>query len=198
MNTTETRDATEPTPACRRLRADFAAMGLDPAPVCPETATADQLRALLKWARAWRECPDRRRLEARGYSYPPIDPDFDPDNDWLRFERWMRGEPLTWNYVREFGPLAEPVGEAAIEAEVERIFDRLESRGVIVDLMGDIPAARVMEYLRRELAGAEFEFLAPNSYQHLGCTGECEGCFQTDGCELAFADDDPEEDDDEA
>jgi len=58
-----------------------------------------QLLNLSQWVCLYGACPDRAKLEARGFLYPPVDPGFDPDSDWLRFERWMKGEPLTWTLL---------------------------------------------------------------------------------------------------
>src|SRR3972149_3447691 len=86
----------------RRLKRQFAAFGLDLGPVWGPTPhnlerENDQLRQLLDWVTAWYREPDRQSMTARGYEFPPIDPDFDPDTDWLRLERWLRHEPLGWN-----------------------------------------------------------------------------------------------------
>ena len=181
-----------------RVRAAFAALGLDPEPLCPAgTGTAKQRRALLEWAHAWRACPDRRELEAKGYREPPVEPAFDPESDWARFECWMRGKPLVWNYVREFGPLAEMVDDAAVEAEIERVLQRLEERGIVLDLMDDVPARLVYDYLRRELAETAFEVTAPGTRQHMGCSDDCARCFQRAWCDLAM-DDDLEDEEEEA
>lgn len=195
MKTLQANDATERED--ERVRAAFAALGLDPEAVCPAgPGSAGQRRALLAWARAWRDCPDRSALEKRGYHYPPVEPDIDPETDWLRFERWMRGEPLAWNYVKEFGPLAELADDAALRAELDRVLQRLEERGIVLDLMDDVPARLVYDYLRRELAETEFEVTGPGTRQHMGCSDECDRCFQRAWCDLAM-DDDLEDDEEE-
>jgi hypothetical protein len=52
------------------------------------------LRHLLDWVEKYTEYRDRKRLEAEGYHFPPIDPDISPEEDWYRFKEWIHGHPL--------------------------------------------------------------------------------------------------------
>ena len=143
---------------------------------------------IVRWADAYARWPSRAEMQKRGFLYPPVSPDCDPDSDWVRFERWMRHEPLTWNFRREFGPLRFPseMNDAEIEAEVDRIEGLLAQRGVVVDIPETVPARSLYAYLLEELTNTDFEFLGPATQCHLtGCTGDCEGCFQRPWCEAA-------------
>ncbi len=174
------------------LKRAFQAMGLDPTPVTdtPEDAEAENghLRALLKWAYAYRMCPDRKKLESRGFMFPPVEPDCDPDTDWLRFERWMRGKPTEWRYADDFGPLkqAAALSDSEIEKALKTVVKNLAKRNMLVEFQPGIPARLVYSYLRDELDRQSFEFLAPGTTCHLdGCHGSCPDCFQRPWCDLA-------------
>ncbi len=148
---------------------------------------------LTDWVQAYRQHGSRAALAAIGYLYPPVEPDCDPDNDWLLFERWLQGLPVRWNYVDTYGPLPDSsrLTEAAVEAVLGQVFTRLAERNVIAEFCDGVPARAVYEHLCRELAEARFEYLAPQTHLHLsGCTGDCDGCFQRPWCEqdLALAD----------
>ena len=73
----------------RELKAEFERRGLEldgvwsPSPDDPELENR-QLLALMDWVRAYQALADRREMEKRGYLYPPVDPDCDPDTDWLQ------------------------------------------------------------------------------------------------------------------
>jgi hypothetical protein len=78
---------------------EFAACGLDFSQVfCsdPDDLKRENLllRRLLDWVQKYTECGDREQMEAEGYRYPPIDPDISPEDDWYRFELWLKGQPL--------------------------------------------------------------------------------------------------------
>ncbi len=176
----------------RRLKRWFDDRGLDlsevwiPTPGDPEVENR-QLRLLQMWVDAYLTFGDRRELEDRGFRYPPIEPDFDPDSDWARFERWIRGEPLSWSYVEQFGPLPEPAGlsDDQLEETLREITNRLERRNVILMIHQGVPPRLVFRFLRRELEETRFEFLCPTGTFWLdGCDGDCPSCFQRPWCEV--------------
>jgi len=146
------------------------------------------LRDILRWTDAYSRWPSRAEMEKRGFLYPPVNPDFDPDADWLRFQRWMSLEPVTWNFCREFGPLGFPakLTDRKIESELVRIQEQLTSRGVALDISANVPPRTLYTYLQTELTETDFEFLPPASRCHLtGCQGCCEECFQHQWCEIS-------------
>jgi hypothetical protein len=149
-----------------------------------------RLMEILRWVRAYRACPDRQRLEAGGFHFPPVDPDIDPDSDWVRFERWMRGEALSWDYEDEFGVLEDPdaMSDGQVKAEVERIMERLASRNVVVTLNEGVPDRVAYLYLRRELReGGEFDFAGEGTFAQMGCSAHCPSCHQRPWCDSGAA-----------
>lgn len=182
------------------LRQEFARRGLDPAPVCGESAGDPEgenwrLRRLLDWVKAYRRFPDRRALERRGFTFPPVEPDCDPESDWERFERWVTGRPLTWNFVREFGDLpdADSLTDTQVSAELARITERLAGRGVVFALEDGIPPRPRYDYLRKTLHETDFDFLPPGTTCLMGeCGGYCPDCFQRPWCDLGQEWDDAE------
>lgn len=174
------------------LKRAFQTLGLDPVHVTePAESPEDEnahLGLLLRWALAYRACPDRKKLEKRGFLFPPVQPDWDPEVDWLRFERWMRGQPTTWTYASEFGELKRPeeFGEDEIERELEKVIDNLAERGVDVEFQPGVPARLSYAYLKKEIDKEPFEFLPRGAFIHIdGCGGGCPDCFQRPWCEFA-------------
>lgn len=115
------------------------------------------------------------------------------DDEWLRYDRWMRGEPLRWSYVREYGapPPADALDEEAMRRELQVIATNLEKRGVILSLQDGVPLSLAYAYVTSVITWEEFEFTAPNVFTVLdGCDGDCPGCFQrawcASGCDLSW------------
>ncbi|MBN1676193.1 MAG: hypothetical protein JXR37_34435 [Kiritimatiellae bacterium] len=190
MQTTDAKDRQE---QCD-LMAEFERFGLDPARVW-EPASEDvaqqnrQLRSLLDWVLIYRRLPDRKELEKCGYLFPPVWPGSGPDEDWLRFERWVRGKPATWWYETECGPLpdSDSLTDIQIAVELEKVKESLAQRGVVVDLNPDVPARPVYEALCRELKRQDFEITGPATQCHLLlCSGYCPDCFQRPWCEVGL------------
>ena len=181
------------------LKGESERLGLDPAQAsrpCPDESPEsrnDRLRSLLAWALAYRSCPDRARLERQGYLFPPVEPDIDPDTDWLRFERWMKGLPVTWDAPTEFGGMTPPelLSDVEIERELNAVEKRLAEHRVLLDFMQGVPRRAIYAYLAETLPEIELEILAPGSACVIsGCDGWCPDCFQRRWCELSeeFAD----------
>ncbi|MBU4459644.1 MAG: hypothetical protein KJ579_03665 [Verrucomicrobia bacterium] len=97
------------------VRDSFRKMGLDPAEVLegmshdPERESRC-LRALLRWATAYRRQGSRQALEKNGFLFPPVQPGIDQDTDWLRFESWVTGRKNAF-----------PMAECGSAAELERV-----------------------------------------------------------------------------
>jgi len=158
-----------------------------PSPGDPELENR-QLRQLWDWVEAYRQCPVRSVMENKGYEFPPIEPDCDPDSDWVRFERWMTGQPVEWNFARDFGEVIDPdtLTDCQAEFELKKIEELLAERGIRLMFTEGVPARAILAYLKRELQTSQFEYLAPNAEITLmGCTGWCEDCFQQKWCETA-------------
>lgn len=177
----------------RALRETLEARGLavedvmEPAP--DAVSERRRLEEITLWVLAWeRFGGNRQAMSAAGYRYPPVEPDFDPDGDWLLFERWVRGRPVRWNYTRIFGPMPDPAAlhAAGLAAELERVRRRLDARGVCLELAPRLPPAETYKWLRQNLPGMHFEYLAAGTRLHLdGCGGDCRDCFQRPWCETA-------------
>lgn len=177
----------------RRLQRTFKAQGLplddvwQPNPADPDLEN-HQLRSLLAWVEAYRACPDRAQLAKHGFLYPPVEPGFDPDADWLRFERWMRGEPLCWHFGKEYGELrpAELLSDGEIETVYTRVVEWLAEHSVDVALSEAMPVREAYSYLRKLLAKEPFEYMPQGSFHVLdGCGGWCPDCPQQRWCDRA-------------
>ncbi len=173
------------------LRSAFRELGLDPLEVWvppDDLCVANrQLRHLLRWACAYRQCPDRKQLVLDGFEYPPVEPDLGPENDWFLFERWMRGEPLRWTLRAEMAGRrpADQMDDREIVTAVEEIRGLLAARGVSLDLRDGTPARAAYEYLLKTLTEEDFEHTGPGVVTHLdGCSGYCPDCFQRPWCDL--------------
>jgi len=182
------------------LKAEVGKLGLKldgvwtPTPGDPDLENV-QLRLLLEWVRVYRALPDRRKLEKRGYCFPPIDPDCDPDTDWVRFERWVKGRPLTWRFtpsdLSEFKNPAE-VTDAEAESLLEKLLGKLEDRDIAVDIHDGVPARLAYALVRKE-AESEFEVTAPGTTTHIGCSAYCPECVQRPWCEVGREESWPED-----
>ncbi len=173
------------------LRQEFKLRGLNPAEVFSgDTEDVERenrvLRSLLEWVDAYREYPDRKQLAEQGYEFPPVEPDCDPDTDWLRFERWITGKPVSWDVSREIlteKELAELTDEE-VSAALKELCDFLEARSVIVEFESDIPARLVYRQVASFLAEEPVPFMGSATTMHLdGCSGYCPGCVSRPWCE---------------
>jgi hypothetical protein len=133
---------------------------------------------------AYEQCPDIEELQRRGYHYPPVEPDMGIENDWLRFERWVRGKDLTWQYEDVFGALPDTstLDEAALSAELEKLFENLVSRNICFYVYDGVPD-RITYLLAKQCLREPFEHSAPNTVTHIGCNAWCPGCLQRPWCE---------------
>ncbi|MDD5705002.1 MAG: hypothetical protein PHR35_03695 [Kiritimatiellae bacterium] len=176
-------------------RADLAALlaqGLDPADIGwePDGPCDPQwsLAVIADWLRVWRLTGgDRAEMARRGYHFPPVEPDCDPDQDWLTFERWAAARPLTWRYEEEEGelPPAGTLSEAEVMATFTAITAKLSARGVDVMLAEGTPVRTRYAWLREELLARPIAYLAPDTRLVLdGCGGDCESCFQQSWCDI--------------
>lgn len=177
----------------RLLKEFFVRQGLklediwEPTPGNQELENA-QLCELSRWVCAYGACPDRKKLEKEGYVYPPVDPCIDPETDWIRFERWMKGQPLSWSLPDQFYRCGDPAKLDDDEAAewLKQVIGYLAERNVFVEFVGELPDRIALEYLLRIAREQPFEFSGDNSITHLtGCTCWCEECFQRPWCKMA-------------
>ncbi len=175
-----------------RLKSEFIRRGLDPEAVWeplgedPEVHLR-QLRKLLDWVEVYETHRDRETLEEMGYLYPPVHPCIDPESDWLRFERWMAGEPVTHTLRQHLPedaafPPAEKLSDEDISAKIEILTEGLEKMSCQLVTNPDIPPRLTYAYLR-EYLDKPMELLGPGMWNLDGCTGYCPECFQRPWCE---------------
>jgi len=104
-----------------------------------------QLRSLLDWVDAFKEYGgNRKKMEADGYHFPPLSYDFGPDEDWIRFRKWMAGQKirgkiksrLPFNFdIKDSGYLSDD----QIIIELERLESELDRLHFSVDLKEGLP-----------------------------------------------------------
>ena len=174
-----------------RLKSAFARRGLDlkaawePVGEDPEVHLR-QLRNLLEWVEVYETHRDRETLEEMGYLYPPVHPCIDPESDWLRFERWMAGEPVT-HTLRQYlpedvaFPPAETLSDGDISAKIGLLTKGLEKMGCQLVTNPGIPSRLIYAYLI-EYLDKPMEVLGAGVWNLDGCTGYCPECFQRPWC----------------
>jgi hypothetical protein len=148
-----------------------------------------QLRDLLDWVDAFKEFGgNRKKMEAEGYHFPPLSFDLDPDEDWLRFRRWMAGQQIRGKLKSRL-PSDFIIKESAdlndeqISQELERLERELERLHCSVDLKEELPPRLVYDHLLETLE-EEFDFIMMGCWHLDGCTGYCPDCFQRPWCEF--------------
>lgn len=155
-----------------------------------------RLLELLKWVRAYHAMPERARLELQGYLYPPVEQGYDPDADWMQFERWMKGLPLRWAFATEYGQLPDEdtLDDAALDATLQRMEAWLAARGVVVELQSNLPPRVAYRCLQKELLEEPFEYMPKGCTCHVtACSGYCPGCLQRPWCESGLEEEWPED-----
>lgn len=127
-------------------------------------------------------------MEAEGYDFPPIDPDFAPDNDWFLFERWMKGLPLRLRLIDQLAGVysiknPQDLDDATLASELELLTKALAKVRISVDLKMDVPLQLVYTYVLEQLP-EEFILMVEGCMHLDGCSGYCPGCFQRPWCEF--------------
>ncbi len=175
----------------KSLKKEFEILNLDLSQVF--TPTADDLerenillKHLLDWVQKYSECHDRKKMEAEGYEFPPIDPYISPENDWYLFERWMNGLPVR-SKLKEQLPQkfvlkkTEELSDEEILIELQKLSEAMEVAGNSIGFNDGIPARLVYNYLLETLE-EENEFFIDGGWVNDGCTGYCPDCFQRPWC----------------
>lgn len=145
------------------------------------------LHNLLEWVQKYTMYRNRQMMEMDGYIYPPIDPDISPEEDWFRFERWVKGEPLRQilidmlpaNYIPK-----NPTHLTDIEIlqELEILAKYLAEVYVLFQFNEDVPPRLAYNHLL-EVLEDEFEIMKEGYWILDGCTSDCPSCFQRPWCE---------------
>lgn len=173
------------------LKAEFARRNLDLAQVwlpSPDDIELEnrQLRALLDWVEAFEQYGgNRRKMEAKGYDFPPLSFDFGPDEDWLRFRRWLAGQTvrgkLKTRLSADFIKDPDKLTDEQIIQEMERLEAELERLHCSVDLKAGLPPRLVYNHLL-EVMAEDMDFLMTGCWHLDGCSGYCPDCFQRPWC----------------
>ncbi len=119
--------------------------------------------------------------------FPPIFPGISPESDWLRFERWLLGEPLWQKLADKVSEITTPfrapehIPEHEIESESKRLYHAIEDAGIAIGLREGMPPRLLYTYLYQELDDAFDMF--DGSWHIDGCSGYCPGCIQRPWCD---------------
>ena len=146
---------------------------------------------LLDWVDKYREFNgNRKAMEKDGYLYPPIEPDISPEDDWYRFELWLKGEPVRKKLREILKPYYEPpapktLDDNEIVAALDRFVEALDDVSIIAAFMDnkDLPHRLSYTYLW-ECLEDEYELFNEGFYHIDGCSGSCPWCFQRPWCDL--------------
>lgn len=146
------------------------------------------LRNLLDWVQKYGECGDRKEMEAEDYRFPPIDYGISPENDWYRFERWLKGKAIRKKLKDQLPPSYTPkkhdhLTDDEILSEIRRLKELLAEIRVSVDLIWDVPPRLVYKHLLEAL-DKEYDLIDEGFWHLDGCSGYCPGCFQRPWCEF--------------
>ncbi len=180
------------------LKQEFKLLGLD-LPEVMEFTPLDldlenrRLENLLDFVQQYRQYGSREAMEAVAahYLFPPIFPGIDPDGDWYRFERWMRGEPVRQTLAEQLPETftikkPEEISNADIETDLGRLEEALEKAGYGIGLNDGIPPRLVYAFLYEHL-GETFELFETDGgggfWTIDGCSGYCPDCFQRPWCD---------------
>ncbi|NOQ37238.1 MAG: hypothetical protein GQ569_15330 [Methylococcaceae bacterium] len=145
------------------------------------------LTNLLHWVRKYTQSPNRKKLEDEGYHFPPIEPDISPDNDWYRFESWLKGKPIRLTLKEQLPedlalPASNTLSDEEVSAVLENLIKFLEEIRFLTEFSDDIPDRLLYEHLRDSL-NDEFDIINEGFWHLDGCSGHCPSCFQRPWCE---------------
>lgn len=191
----------------RALQREFFNRGLDlsqvwqPKPDDPDLENR-QLNHLLQWVKKFERCHSRKKMEADGFLFPPIDPDFSPDVDWDRFQRWMAKEPISAR-LRDLLPnhnwTQDPndMKEEEIEAAVDTIQNTLKEYRHEILVMDGMPTRLLYRQILDEFIRADTMIplsTAENTTWVVDfCSGYCPDCLQRPWCDHGQLTDWPED-----
>lgn len=174
-----------------KLKSEFARRGLDllaiwqPVEEDPKVHLR-QLRRLLQWVEVYEIHQDRNILKKLGYEFPPVQPCIEPESDWLRFERWMAGQPVT-HTLRDYLPDGqvflpeEHLSDKELSEKIAILLDGLEKMNCQLAINQDIPIRLTYNFLV-EYLDEPMEILVGGIWNLDGCTGYCPECFQRPWC----------------
>lgn len=179
------------------LRRDFEMRGLDLTPVWQPTPydpalECRQLRSLLRWVEAYKRLGNREQMEAEGYDFPPIEPDCDPETDWLRFELWMKGK-LGVRTVAEMLDITHPLlppDQMTAEQKKDAITELIPALAALqIDLYvkEGMPAELIYDDIWEQLNESYMPMCPDTTWHWDGCSGCCPVCVSRPWCESGFS-----------
>ena len=185
------------------LKARYRAKGLrweEAIPATPFDLDLENWRlvSLLDFVEAYEACGHSQEvMEACGNPFPPIHPMISPQDDWYRFKLWLQGEALSKPLPEQIGiqlsaKPADEMGDAEIEAELDRLLDAMEKSRICVALVDGLPDRLFYTYLL-EMLQEEDQLMTGGGWVIDGCSGYCPGCVQRPWCnsgqELCWSED---------
>jgi hypothetical protein len=178
------------------LKNEFVIRNLDPEQVffpSPDDLAWEnrRLQSLLDWVDKYSVLQSRKKMEADGYLYPPVEPDLSPDNDWFVFKRWIKGHRVRLSGLEQLATPYTPkdpeqLSDKELLSELDHLYDLLDKSQFCVDFQEGIPPRLVYENLI-EMLKENFEIMTGGFWVLSACTGYCPDCFQRPWCELGTA-----------
>jgi hypothetical protein len=121
------------------------------------------------------------------YVFPPVFPGISPESDWLRFERWLAGKPVSQELRHmlpgRYASFRAPadISDDEIDAEAQRLVSAIEEIRIGVGLQDDLPPRLLYSYLYETLN--ESFYVEDVGWNIDGCSGYCPGCIQRPWCD---------------
>lgn len=176
----------------QNLKKEFSDRGLDLSQVfIPNPGDLEEenhsLKLLLFWIEKYSELGSRRKMEAAGYEFPPVQPGLTPENDWYRFENWINGIQTKVNFREILESLNFPedpdkLTEDEINSKMEKLEEIINAYRVSIGFNRGLPP-RIKFLLLLECLEDDLELLVHGGWTLDGCSGYCPGCLQRPWCE---------------
>jgi len=144
-----------------------------------------RLKSLLDYTKQYLGHRSRKMMELSGQPFAPVFPSISPENDWLRFEKWINGES-TIQKTKDRLPIgykiipATELSDEALAEEIDKLRKLLAQTGFYIDSMNDIP--KRLKY-KMILESLEEEDMMGEGWHSDGCDGYCPGCVQRPWCD---------------
>ena len=177
------------------LKNEFAIRNLDPEQVffpSPNDLAWEnrRLQSLLDWVDKYSELQSRKKMEADGYLYPPVEPDLSPDNDWFVFTRWIKGHRVRLSGLEQLAMPYTPknpdqLSDKELLSELNQLYDIIDKSRIDVGLHEGIPPKLIYENLI-EMLKEDFELMTEGFWVLDGCSGCCPDCFQRPWCQTGL------------
>jgi len=144
-----------------------------------------RLANLLDFTQQYLKHRSRKVMELSNQPFAPVFPSISPENDWLRFEKWINGEP-TIQKIKDRLPKdyaiipSSDLTDEALEVELRKIEKLLAETGYFIGLQKDIPLRLSYQMI---LDSLDDEDMMGEGWHNDGCDGYCPGCQQRPWCD---------------